>query len=245
MKDAVGSIPYRMAFAGGWIDQPWMSSIHPGSMVTVCLEPTCEFSKRAGMATSTRETARKIWGERIPDGDRETIAKILFGAENPPGTEYVSGSQDAIGLVYPGINRLYYNGAYWPAEINTLLDREAEAWLEDVIHLVPIGPRPDGYFPLAEQNLKPEWVRQLGQSGEDCWRAILNRDPLLLGRSLNDTLQAWKRTLPNTVPDPIMEEVSRFDSCCGRGLSGCGGGFVVVVSEEPVESGMRIKVKSG
>jgi hypothetical protein len=43
LTDVIGNIPTRMAFAGGWIDQPFMSKLNPdppGSMVTVCLHPT-------------------------------------------------------------------------------------------------------------------------------------------------------------------------------------------------------------
>jgi nucleoside-diphosphate-sugar epimerase len=47
-----------------------------------------------------------IWGDRYPDGGHEQNAKLLFGAENPPVKIYISGSQDHIGLISPGINRL-------------------------------------------------------------------------------------------------------------------------------------------
>ena len=49
-----------MAFAGGWIDQPFVSQLNPsppGSMVVVGLEPTLRFMDRAGMATGTRYVA--------------------------------------------------------------------------------------------------------------------------------------------------------------------------------------------
>jgi len=237
-------VPYRLAIAGGWIDQPWVSCICPGSMVVARLEPVCEFARRCGMATSTRQTARRIWGERIPSGDPQKVARILFGAENPPGTRQISGSQDAIGLVYPGINRLYYDGDYWPAEITSLIDSETAAWLEESIQLIPVSPRPDGYDPLIVKNLEKKWVELLGRSGEECWRAIRQHDIVLLGESLNDTLLAWRKLLPNTVPDHIMEQVSAFDSCYGRSLSGCGGGYVIVAADEPIDGSVRIKVKN-
>ena len=30
------------------------------------------------------------------------MQRLLFGAENPPGKKYISGSQDHIGLILPG-----------------------------------------------------------------------------------------------------------------------------------------------
>ena len=58
ITDIIGRIPYRMAFAGGWIDQPFISRHNPappGAMVVVALEPTIRFMDRCGMGTSTRD----------------------------------------------------------------------------------------------------------------------------------------------------------------------------------------------
>ena len=58
-----------MAFAGGWIDQPFVSRLNPrppGSMVVVGLEPTFRFMDRAGMATGTRKVAVKLWTGGLP-----------------------------------------------------------------------------------------------------------------------------------------------------------------------------------
>jgi len=87
----VCEIPYRIDLAGGWLDQPWVSQHAPGSVITLSIEPTREFNHRSGMATSTREKARQMWGSGLPDGDRLEIARNLFGAENPPGTPRLRG----------------------------------------------------------------------------------------------------------------------------------------------------------
>ena len=58
-------------------------------------------------------------------------AKLLFGAENPPGSKYISGSQDQIGLLNPGGSRLYYNGEFWPEQIDSTADKEICDWLSD------------------------------------------------------------------------------------------------------------------
>ncbi|HPD46880.1 MAG TPA: adenylyltransferase/cytidyltransferase family protein [Anaerohalosphaeraceae bacterium] len=237
-------VPYRLALAGGWIDQPWVSAIHPGAMVVARLEPTMEFAKRSGMATSTRETARRIWGEHIPSGAPHKVAKILFGAENPPGTKYIAGSQDAIGLVYPGISRLYYEGGYWPTEITSLIEPAAARWLEESIVLVPLQSRPDGYDPLIERHLEKDFVRMLADAGENCWQAIRQRDILLLGRALDQTLEAWKKMLPNTVPPHVAEALDKIDPGYGRTLSGAGGGYAIVATDRPRNGAIRIKIKN-
>ena len=237
--------PYRLCLAGGWIDQPWVSEIHPGSVVVAQIFPTIDFNDRSGLATSSRKVGIEIWGDRYPDGDHEQNARILFGAENPPGKKYISGSQDHIGLLYPGINRLCYNGGYWPEKIESTTDKDICEWLSDVLYLVPLEPRPDGYDPLKIMNLEKHLIRDLGEAGDLCWESIQRRDIKGLGKSLTNTLLSWKKILPLTVPDWVMEEMEKryFPYYPGAITSGSGGGYVIVVSEKAVEGAIKIVVR--
>lgn len=94
-------IPYRIDLAGGWMDQPFVNQYAPGPVITISIEPEYEFNNRSGMATSSRNKAIELWHTEVPDGDREKLAKTLFCFENPPGTKYVSDSQDALGVTMP------------------------------------------------------------------------------------------------------------------------------------------------
>ena len=100
-------MPYRIDLAGGWLDQPFVSKHYPGPVITISLEPTLEFNERSGMASSTRRHALDLWGPKIPPGNYEKLAKVLFCYDNPPGTEVISGSQYSIGLVFPGLAYAY------------------------------------------------------------------------------------------------------------------------------------------
>jgi hypothetical protein len=241
-KPATG-FPYRVALAGGWIDQPWVSKICPGAMVVVSIHPTVDFQGRAGMATSSRKVALELWGGRIPEGDPIRMAQLLFGAENPPGAAYVSGSQDHIGLLVPGISRLYYAGKYWPDEIESTRDPETCRWLERVLQLVPLKPRPPEYNPLEKKNLDPRWIRRLGESGELCFRSILNHDVAALGESLTRGLQAWSHILPRTVPDSTLRELERYKNHPGGTFSGAGGGYLLLASSRSIKGAFRIKIR--
>lgn len=105
-------IPYRIDLAGGWLDQPYVSKHASGSVITICIEPDYEFNDRSGMSTSSRKKAIELWQTDIPDGDKEKLARTLFCFENPPGTQYVSGSQDSLGITMPGLNKFHYEGGY-------------------------------------------------------------------------------------------------------------------------------------
>ncbi|MGB8492261.1 MAG: cytidyltransferase, partial [Bacteroidales bacterium] len=237
--------PYRLCLAGGWIDQPWVSKINPGSTVVTQIWPEFDFNSRSGLATSSRNLGIRIWGDRYPEGNPVENAKILFGAENPPGIEYVSGSQDQLGLLLPGVNRLHYNGGFWPDEIESTINKDICDWLSDVIYLVRQKPRPDGYNPLKEMHLEKTFIRKLGESGELCWESILKKDIKGLGKALTDTMLSWKEILPLTVPDEILKELETnyFRNYAGAVTSGAGGGYVIVASEKNIEGAMRINVR--
>ena len=70
---------------------------------------------------------------------------------------------------------------------------------------VPVAPRPDGYNPLGVKNLDPKWIRELGQTGKDCFDAIVARDIKALGASMNDCMKCWETLLPHTVRHPTIK----------------------------------------
>jgi hypothetical protein len=255
ITDVIGKIPYRMAFAGGWIDQPFVSKhnpVPPGSMVVVALEPDCRFMDRCGMGTSTRRVAIALWNGALPDRDPAALVRELYAAENE-GKPEPSGSQDMIGLICPGVNRLDYDadfeGGIFPVYIESNNDPVVARWLEDVIHIVPIAQRPAGYDPLGKKNLDEEWIRRLGRSGRDCFDAILARNADALGASMNECMKCWEAILPHTVRHPtitvdLLGILGYYqDRYPGAMYSGCGGGYIYVISEEEVPGSFRVRVR--
>ena len=255
LTDIIGRFPYRMAFAGGWIDQPFVSRYNPtppGSMVVVGLEPTVRFMDRSGMATGTRKVALKMWGGTLPRRDPAKLTRELYEAENK-GTAEPSGSQDMIGLIYPGVNRLDYDctheGGYFPKHIESNNDPAIAHWIEQVVHTIPVAPRPDGYNPLGVKHLDPECARRLGQSGKDCYDAIIKRDVAGLGKSMNDCMAAWEALLPDilhhsTITLDLKGLMQSYQSrYAGAMYSGCGGGYLYVVSENDVPGSFRVNVR--
>ncbi|MEM9081508.1 MAG: adenylyltransferase/cytidyltransferase family protein, partial [Verrucomicrobiota bacterium] len=242
-EDRKGYFPSRICVTGGWLDQPWVSEVVPGAVTTLNLEPTRDYAFRSGMATSTREAAKRLWKE-FPEGDPETLARILFGAENPPGKFPIAGSQDALGLLMPGFNVLHYDGGFWPTKIESDVSEETAEWFESVLFLKEIDPRPEGYDPLIEKNFTVEAIQPLAESTEMAVQAVKGRDAGLLGKAIRQTLESWKQFLPNTVPDRIHDLVKATDgSCHGCSLSGCGGGYLLMVADRCPEGAIPITVR--
>jgi hypothetical protein len=221
-------------------------------MVVVSLKPTCRLMDRAGMATGSRKIALKLWNGRLPDADPAGLVEELYAEENR-GKAEPSGTQDMIGLIYPGVCRLDYHaghrGGVFPQHIESNNDPEIARWLERVIHLLPVMPRPEGYNPLGVKNLDPAFVRRLGQAGHGCFDAILERNVEALGASLNETMICWEALLPHTVRHPtISVDLMALLRCYqgkfpGAMYSGCGGGYLTVVSERAVPGSFRVSVR--
>jgi hypothetical protein len=256
IESVIGRIPHRVALAGGWIDQPFVSSRNPsppGSMVVVGLEPDRWFMERAGMASGTRKVALQRWSGALPNRPREELVRELYRAENE-GRDEPSGSQDMIGLIYPGVNRLDYDaafeGGFFPAHIESNCDPAIARWLERVLQFVPVNQRPEGYHPLGVKNLSPEWIGRLGQTGKDCYSAIIRRDAAALGASMNSCMACWETILPHTVSHPTIHIdlkalLANFqDRYPGAMYSGCGGGYLMVVAEEDVPGAFRVRVRT-
>eukprot|EP01084_Bolivina_argentea_P013984 26166_1 len=255
-------IPWRLCIAGAWLDQPFVSNVlysfqkQIGSVIVMNVNYHNQFKHRSGLATSTRKTAIQLWENGILPQKLDNIktARLLFGADNAPGTKYISGSQDHLGLLLPGINRLDYNGKYWPINIVSM-NKEAKCrnknindihkFIENVLWLVPIKLRPLGFDPVAIKHLTASNVEQLANASKKVWNAMLNCDVKNFGIGLTETLKCYKLILPNTVPNELDIIWRKYDkNNYGCSFSGAGGGgFLMVVSDhKPSENAYQIKI---
>lgn len=281
-------IPWRFCFAGGWMDLKWCNELFHGPVVTINFKHhpgICE--DQCGLATSSRKHWKTLWNGKVPDYLEAGIAaKYLYGAENfghfgkyvgtmPEWekTSYSAGSQDHVGLCFPGICKLNYTGAHWPSSMINLSDPsdpEQKAifeWLESVLWIirVPFESRPGDFnsqrinkltdltIPIEErQNM----VQNLSEASELAWEGITTMDSDKLGKGLSGTMKAWGDALPYTV-DPFLgfdEEKSeqleefwtQYDAPHTKGclFSGAGGGYLMIISEKPIDGAIKININT-
>jgi len=241
----VQQMPYRIDIAGGWLDQPFVSRHHPGAVITVSLEPTVEFNERSGMATSTRRTAIKLWGAKMPADRFDKVAWMLFCCDNPPGKTEISGAQDAIGLVFPGLARSDYAGEYWPHTIEHVLNEETLHFVEQHLFLLPLGPREEGFAVLENTHITPAGAKVLADATTACWAAILAHDVRSFGQAVRASFEAQIAMFPNMVTPGVRELIAAHrEQAIGWKLSGAGGGgYVIFVAEQPLPDSMRVVVR--
>lgn len=238
-------IPFRIDLAGGWLDQPFVSKFYSGPVLTVSIEPTIEFNNRSGMSSSTRNKAIELWRTEIPSGDREKLAKVLFTYENPPGTKVIAGSQDSLGIVLPCLNKLNYNGDYWPEKIESVYDEEIISWIEHHLFLVTLGPRHSSYSVLDNTNINEAGAKALAVAAEDCWKAVLAKDVEAFGKAFTASFEAQIAMFPHMVNEDIIAQIDAYRSkVAGWKLSGAGGGgYLIFVSDKPLENAIQIRIR--
>ena len=243
-------IPYRLDLAGGWLDQPFVNCLASGPVITISVEPTVEFNHRSGMSSSTRKAAIELWKTQIPDGNRELLAKTLFCFENPPGTKDVAGSQDAIGLVYPGLNCIEYGeaGSFWPNKIENILDEDILTFLESRLWLMPLGEREAGYSVLENTQVSSSAAAALAAAAANLFLAATNKDALALGKAMKASFEAQIEMFPNMTSSSIQNAIQQCyeesPTILGHKLSGAGGGgYLVLFSEHPIDNTLQIKIR--
>jgi cytidyltransferase-like protein len=242
---ALPTIPYRIDLCGGWLDQPRVSKKYPGPVITISLEPTIDFNERSGMATSTRRKAIELWGPRLPVGDPEQLAKILFAYDNPPGTAYVSGAQDTIGIVMPGLVISHYRGEYWPHTIESVHDPAILHFIERHLYLLPLGPRKYDFDVLANTRITTNQARALAQAAHACWNAILAQDARGFGDAMRRGFEAQIAMFPNMVVPGLTELIDENRArALGWKVTGAGGGgYLVLVADQPIPESVRVQIR--
>ncbi len=238
-------LPYRIDLAGTWIDQPYLSKLHPGWAITISLEPIVEYNERSGMSTSTRNAAKELWPYHLPMDKPEKLAELLFRYENKPGNALVSGAQDAIGICVPGLARHYYCGEYWPEKIEKVSDESVLAWLEDHLYMITLWPRPEALDLMADTRMTVENVQQLAEASAACWEAILKKDLSAFADAFLKSFHAQKTIFPHMVDARIQAIIDRYKTeALAWKLTGAGGGgYLVLVAEKSPENAMKIKIR--
>lgn len=238
-------LPYRIDLAGTWIDQPYVSEFYPGWAITLSLEPTIEYNERSGMATSTRNAAKKIWPVQLPIEKAGKLAEILFKYENTPGSKIISGAQDAIGICMPGLVRHYYDNAYWPLKFEEIHDESVLSWLEAHIYMVFLWPRKKGLDLLKETYINSQNVKALADASIKAWEGIMEKNLEKFADAFLKSFEAQTTMFPAMITDEISEIIKRYkDRALAWKLSGAGGGgYLVLIAEKPIQGAIKIKIR--
>lgn len=235
-------IPYRVELCGGWLDQPSVNSLVPGSVIVMSIEPTFEFNDKSGMATSSRKKAIELWQTQIPAGNRVELAKLIFCVENPPGTKNVSGSQDQLGILLPGLNMLNYDSGYWPVSIESITDDETLNFIAEQLYLIQLPQRKQNYDVLCNTNINSFSAQKLANATKRCWAAIKAHDAKKWGKATTDCYEAQLEMYPAMSTPEVRAAIEKYrNQAFGWKLTGAGGGgYLILISDTPIQNSIKV-----
>jgi len=147
--------------------------------------------------------------------------------------------------VFSGLVRSDYKGEYWPHHIGHLHDEDALRFVENLLYLIPLGPRDEDFHVLKNTHIPPADVRSLAEAADDAWQAILNRDAAAFGDAVRHSFEAQITMFPNMINSDILNLIDIYrERALGWKLSSAGGGgYLIIVADELIASGMRIVVR--
>lgn len=145
----------------------------------------------------------------------------------------------------PGLNKLDYEGGYWPAKITSIYDEDILSWIERHIYLITLGPRVNGFNVLDNTFIDKENAEALSHAAEMCWKSILNKDLRNYGLFFRKSFEAQIKMFPNMVCDDIFKVIDRYkDQSYGWKLSGAGGGgYLIFIADKIIEGAIQIKIR--
>ena len=118
-------------------------------------------------------------------------------------------------------------------------------WIEEHLWFITLPPREGNFNVLDETNISAPAAEALATAANDVWDALLARDLEKFGRAFRASFDAQVAMFPlmksRTVRDTI--EIYR-ERALGWKLAGAGGGgYLVLVSERPIENAIKIRIR--
>ena len=98
---------------------------------------------------------------------------------------------------------------------------------------------------LADTRISPEGAKALADAANGCWDAALRMDLPAFGDHFRRSFEAQIAMFPNMVDSDILQMIEQYRSqALGWKLSGAGGGgYLVLVSEKPVDKALQVKIR--
>jgi cytidyltransferase-like protein len=244
-------LPTRLSLCSGFLDQPAINrrtTSGGGSLVVLSIEGFPGLRERSGMATSTRNTARKYFGCRLPTiYSPDTLAEIIFCLENPPyRRDYLSGSLDARGITGWGANLFTYRaGGFFPSTIEQLQDEAVLAWLEAHIYLRHSWDRPPGLLiqPRIGASSFTAAIDAMQAASLACWAAIGRQDLPALADAVDRSHRAQTAAVDKHCPAELQEFIAAEQATAAMIMGAGGGGYVAFVAETIPADAIPIRIR--
>jgi galactokinase/mevalonate kinase-like predicted kinase len=124
-------------------------------------------------------------------------------------------------------------------------DEKILNWIEQHLFLIPLGQRVAGFDVLKGKKITAPKVRALAAAADGCWHAIQEMNLPEFGRQMRASFEAQVSLFPQMTNDAVKDMIRHYGKkSLGWKLSGAGGGgYLVLVSHQPVPGAIQIKIR--
>ena len=108
-----------------------------------------------------------------------------------------------------------------------------------------LSPRDQCFDVLSGTKIDKAGAKALADAADGLWQSILDKNLLQFGKYFRESFEAQIAMFPNMVTPQITEAIQQHKkSALGWKISGAGGGgYLVLVSEEPVANAMQVRIR--
>ena len=128
-----------------------------------------------------------------------------------------------------------------PPTSNTYLTKKRSSLSTLCSTCCPSARGTEDFAVLGETHIDAARAKALADAVDACWQAILDRDATGFGASVRASFEAQIAMFPRMVTPSVQELIEQVrDPALGWKLSGAGGGgYLVVVADQPLEETVR------
>ena len=118
-------------------------------------------------------------------------------------------------------------------------------WIENHLWFINLSPRDQCFDVLSGTKIDEAGAKALADAAEGLWQSILDKNLHQFGKYFRESFEAQIAMFPNMVTPQITEAIHQHkSSALGWKISGAGGGgYLVLVSVEPVENAMQVRIR--
>lgn len=95
------------------------------------------------------------------------------------------------------------------------------------------------------QKIDEEGAKALSLAADEFWKSVSKRDVFATGKALVKSFEAQISMFPNMVTAEIVNQLNYYkQDDFGWKISGAGGGgYLILLSEKPVENAIQIRIR--
>jgi galactokinase/mevalonate kinase-like predicted kinase len=119
------------------------------------------------------------------------------------------------------------------------------AFIERHLHLLPLGPREDGFRVLQDTRVDAAGAKALADAADACWQAAMACDANAFGAAVRASFEAQVAMFPHMVDPSIRRTIAaNAGQALGWKLSGAGGGgYLVLVSKDQLPGTIPLTIR--